>query len=120
MTVNMVSEDLTTENLTTANMINATIDILGRVYAIRCQEGELQHLEEAARFLNEQMMSMKAQGKTANMERIAVIAALNIAHQLLSIQQQKKTVITKINDRLSSLQSKMELALNQELVPFSV
>lgn len=103
----------------TENRVNATIEILGRPYAIRCEEGEVAHLEEAARFLQEQMASMKTQSKNANMERIAVIAALNIAHQLLTMQQQKKTVISKINDRLNTLQSKMELALNKELVPFS-
>lgn len=69
--------------------------ILDREYRINCPEGAEEQLRDAARMLNEKMSEIKqagaASGKVLDTDRVAVIAALNIAHQLraLEVQQQE-------------------------------
>jgi cell division protein ZapA len=95
--------------------INATIEILGKFYQIRCPESELQSLQEAAKYVNEKMSEVQESGKAINLERIAIITALNIAHQLLQEDNQKSSMMTKINQRLSSMQDKLDTAMNKAL-----
>ncbi len=64
--------------------------ILDREYRINCPEGAEEQLRDAARMLNEKMSEIKnagaASGKVLGTDRIAVIAALNIAHQLRELE----------------------------------
>lgn len=93
--------------------VNTTIEILGKFYPIRCYESELAALQQAADFLNKKMSEVKESGKVINLERIAIISALNIAHQFLQFDQQKNHHINKINQRLTQLQDKLETAMNK-------
>lgn len=95
--------------------VHTSIEILGKLYPIRCPETEVKILQQAARLLNEKMMEVKESGKVINIERIAIIAALNIAHQLLEIQQQKHQYANKINLRLAQLQDKLDAAINKAI-----
>jgi cell division protein ZapA len=60
-------------------------------------------------------------GKAINLERIALITALNLANQLLQTHQQKSGLMNKVNQRISMLQEKLDSAINKtlqiELVP---
>ena len=60
------------------------ISILGRNYKIACTEDERAALMEAVAYLDGKMGEIKSAGKVNGMDRIAVMAALNIAHELLS------------------------------------
>ncbi len=93
--------------------IGASIEILGRLYPIRCPESEVESLQQAADFLNEKMTEVQKSGKINNLERIAIITALNIAHQLLQLDQQKTSLVGKINQRIAHLQDKLETAINK-------
>ena len=97
-----------------SKIVSATIEILGKFYPIRCPESELQSLQEAALFLNEKMCEVQQSGKVINLERIAIITALNIAHQFLQMDQQKSTLMGKINHRIAQLQDKLETAINKQ------
>jgi cell division protein ZapA len=93
--------------------INATIEILGKFYQIRCPEAELESLQEAASYVNEKMSEVQESGKAINLERIAIITALNIAHELLQQDEQKSSLMSKINQRITSLQDKLDSAMNK-------
>jgi len=95
--------------------VNATVEILGKPYTIRCAEHEVALLEQAADYLHEKMSEVQASGKVINIERIAVITALNVASQFLQSDQQKSSLQTKLNNRLSQLQDKLDTALNNAL-----
>lgn len=95
----------------TDKIITATIEILGRPYFIRCLETEAKSLTEAAKLVNQKMTEVKDSGKAINLERIAIITALNIANQFLQYDQQK----TKVNHRITQLQDKLESAMNKTL-----
>jgi len=64
---------------------NATTDvnILGRVYKVACADGEEHALNEAVVYLDKQMREIRDRGKVTGIDRIAVMAALNIANDLL-------------------------------------
>ena len=63
----------------------ATLDvtILGREFTVACEEGERADLNEAVAYLDRQMREIRDRGKVTGVDRIAVMAALNIAHDLL-------------------------------------
>jgi cell division protein ZapA len=95
--------------------IHTSIEILGKLYPIRCPEPEVKLLQQAAKLLNEKMTEVKDSGKVINIERIAIIAALNIARQFLEVEQQKITNTNKINHRLTQLQDKLDAAINKAM-----
>jgi len=97
-------------------MSNITIRILGHEYQVACPEGERESLLASAEYLDKRMSSIQKKGKALGMERIAVMTALNMAHELLDFQSQRKraSVDREINDRLQQLQLKIDAALNEE------
>jgi cell division protein ZapA len=58
--------------------------ILDKSYRINCPEGEQDSLRNSAQYLDRKMREIRSGGKVIGLERIAVIAALNITHELLS------------------------------------
>lgn len=99
----------------TDKIVTTTIEILGKQYPVRCSETEVNSLQMAAKLLNQKMSEVQESGKAINLERIAIITALNMANQLLQTDNQKSSVMQKINQRLTSMQSKLESALNDTL-----
>jgi cell division protein ZapA len=59
------------------------ITIMGRTYKVNCADEERDALLEAVGYLDQKMGEIKASGRVGSLERIAVMAALNIAHELL-------------------------------------
>src|SRR3990167_1094793 len=99
----------------TERTVTTTIEIMGKLYPVKCPESELKSLEQAAAYLNQKMGDVKDSGKAINFERIAIITALNIAHQFLKIDQQKSTMMNKINQRIVQLQERVDTAINKSL-----
>ena len=60
------------------------ISIMGRNYKDACAEEEREALLQAVSYIDRKMNEIKVAGKVASLERIAVMAALNITHELLS------------------------------------
>jgi cell division protein ZapA len=63
--------------------VQLDVHILGRDYKVACKEHERADLLEAVAFLDARMREIRDAGKTAGVDRIAVMAALNIANDLL-------------------------------------
>jgi len=99
----------------TEKTINTTIEILGKYYPVKCMESELKSLQQAADYLNSEMKQVQESGKAINLERIAIITALNMANQLLQVDQQKSGLMNKINQRIAQLQDKLDGAINKTL-----
>jgi cell division protein ZapA len=66
--------------------VTLDVNILGRDYRIACKESERAELSAAVAYLDRRMREIRDQGKIAGADRIAVMAALNIAHELLRAQ----------------------------------
>lgn len=67
------------------------VQILGKEYPISCPPEEQHDLLMAARYLDEKMRQIRGTGRVIGSERIAVMAALNIAHELLLANQRNKS-----------------------------
>ena len=61
-----------------------TISLLGREFRVGCPEGEQKQLMASVDYLNRKMKEVRDTGKVVGNERIAIMAALNIAHELMS------------------------------------
>ena len=102
------------------------VSILGKEYQVACPAEQHAELLLSARYLDEQMRAIRATGKVIGLERIAVMAALNIAHELLRTRNaapadkaaQASPACANTEARadcasLSSLNAKLDQALHQ-------
>jgi len=90
------------------------ISILGRAYRVACEPGEQDALMQAVAYLDAKMAEAKKVGKTAGTERIAVMAALNIAHELLSTRVGGNLDIGQARRRIASIEAQLDAALAQQ------
>lgn len=86
-----------------------SVKILEKEYQVACPEDEVDALTASARYLDRQMADIRGTGKVFGVDRIAVMAALNIANELLSSRGQAAAVsglaeekIHRLVDRISS------------------
>lgn len=61
------------------------VTILGRKFRVACDESEKQDLLKAVSYLDGKMREIRDSGKVIGVERIAMMTALNLAHELLSV-----------------------------------
>ena len=61
-----------------------TVSLLGREFRVACPEGEEKQLLASADYLNRKLKEVRDTGKVTGNERIAIMAALNIAHEMMS------------------------------------
>ena len=93
--------------------IPVTVHILEKEYRIACQKEEEENLVASARYLDSKMREIKASGKVIGTDRIAVMAALNLAHEVLEQRTQKENSVQNLSQRLQGMQEKIEIALHQ-------
>lgn len=90
-----------------------TVRILDKEFLVSCPEEERDDLLASADFLNNKMREIRDTGKIVGIDRIAVMAALNITHELLAQRDHKQDIQHSLGARIRSLQEKIELALNK-------
>lgn len=90
----------------------STLDvfILDKAYKIACPPSEQDNLRRAANYLDRKMREIRGSGKIMGLDRIAVIAALNISHELLALRQQSQGENVS-NADIATLLKRMENAL---------
>ncbi|USD21192.1 cell division protein ZapA [Microbulbifer variabilis] len=87
-----------------------TVSILGKEYRVACADGERAGLQASAQLLNERMSRIRTTGTVIGVERIAVMAALNIAHELIQAKAELSSIPLQ-KEILERLQNKMQNAL---------
>ena len=90
------------------------ISILGRNYKIACEDEEREALMQAVAYLDGKMGEIKKAGKVSGTDRIAVMAALNIAHELLSLKVGNGFDIGQAKRRISLIEAKLDAAIAQQ------
>lgn len=98
--------------MTTSKSI--TIKILGKEYQISCAEDQTHHLIDAALLLDDKMKEIRFSGRVIGLERIAVMAALNIAHELLRMKDEMSHTAKDTDNKLQQLHEKLTSALNSQ------
>ncbi|WP_280547178.1 MULTISPECIES: cell division protein ZapA [unclassified Halomonas] len=84
------------------------ITLLERSYAIACPPEEQDKLERAARYLDRAMQGIHSRGRVIDREKIAIMAALNIAHELLEALDDHRAGEQSLNE----LNARLEKALD--------
>jgi cell division protein ZapA len=90
------------------------VSIMGRSYRVTCANDEREALLAAVAYVDKKMTEIKAASKVAGVERIAVMAALNIANELLSIKIGSGFDMAELKRRMNLVQSKLDQALSQQ------
>lgn len=88
------------------------IKILDKEYRVACPPEEHEALRASAMFLNGKLNEIRSKGSIIGTERIAVMAALNLAHELVT-GKDFKDGYEDINTRVSNLQKKVTIALRE-------
>jgi len=88
------------------------VSILGKEYRIACDPGAEDELVSAARFLDARMREVRGSGKVIGTDRIAVMVALNLAHELIREKSDQDSAASSANKRIRSLRERIEIALN--------
>ncbi len=90
-----------------------SVNILDKEYRVACQPGEEEALLASAMELDERMRAIRQSGKIIGTERIAVMVALNMAHELLNVGREDSEGDASLERRMRGLQDKIEVALHQ-------
>ncbi len=91
--------------------VTVSVEILGKQFQVSCGVSEVEQVSAAARFLNERMNEIHETRKVLGFDRIAVIAALNIAHEYLSLQSDRDHVVEDTEGKVGELTDKVAQAL---------
>lgn len=85
----------------------AQVTLLGRQYVFACSPGEESKLERAARYLDRAMQGIHTQNNLLGSEHVSLMAALNIAHELLEAIDTRRTEA----EQLGQLSERLEQAM---------
>ena len=80
-----------------------TVHIMGNEYHVSSPEDQIAQLEDAARDLDSRMREIKAGGRIVGVERIAVMAALNLAYELIQSDDVDSQSSEKIESKINKL-----------------
>jgi len=104
--------------------VTLDVSLLGRDFKVACKESERAELADAVALLDRRMREIREGGKIAGAERIAVMAALNLAHDLLRERRQARAAApssssahagavdeSALKRRIEAMQSALDFAL---------
>jgi cell division protein ZapA len=86
------------------------VSIMGRDFTVSCADEERQGLLDAVDYLDKKMRDIRDSGKVVGTERVAIMAALNLSHEVLNT----KTGDIDIGDykrRISAMQNQIDEAI---------
>lgn len=89
-----------------------TVRILEKEYQVACPKEQQAELIVSASYLDKQMRNIRQSGKVVGLERIAIMAALNISHELLQASEASQDQ-SGLEERYKHLSLKIDNALHQ-------
>lgn len=90
-----------------------TVRILDQDFRIACDPGEEDSLLAASRHLNQKMQELRATGKVIGAERIAIMVALNLTHDLLQLRDTTEKASAGLTQRIRQMRERLDSALNE-------
>ena len=94
-----------------------TLTILGKDYRVACPPGEDVALHEAATYLDAKMQEIRNTGRVIGVDRIAVMAALNITHDLLGQTPHQASEDAVLTHQVQALTHKISDQLQRSTLP---
>jgi cell division protein ZapA len=92
---------------------HVTVRILEKEYFVSCPADERADLLDSAEYLNKKMREIRDTGKVVGADRIAVIAALNMANELLRLRKQDAELQGAVTGRVKQMRERVEGALQR-------
>ena len=90
-----------------------SFSILEREYRLACDEDEVEDLTRAVELLKEKMREMRQQGNVIGGERIAVMTAIHLAHELYIYKQDKEGYTDYVESHMRNMRKKVATALKE-------
>lgn len=90
-----------------------SVRIMEKEYVVACPYDERSALLDAAEFLNARMREIRDTGKVVGLDRIAVMAALNLAHEFLKGKDRESKLDSGVGHRVRALRERVEGALEK-------
>ena len=88
-----------------------TVNILDRAYEVGCRPDEVDELMRAARSLSVRMREIQRAGKVVGLDRIAVMAALNYAHEYLEMKERLARAVADTDGRAGRMAERITAVL---------
>jgi cell division protein ZapA len=99
-------------------MIHLDVTIMGQPYRLACKEGEQHTLREAVAFLDGKMSALRDAGKVKGNDRIAVMAALGMAAEFLSMKSPQGPLsdmsILDVKQKMEAMHTVLDAALTPQ------
>jgi len=96
-------------------MIHLDVTIMGQPYRLACRDGEERTLREAVSYLDGKMCQLRDSGKVKGTDRIAVMAALSVAAEFLSVKSPQGPLsdmsILEVKQKLEVMHTVLDKAL---------
>jgi len=96
-------------------MINLDVLIMGQPYRLACRDGEQKTLREAVAYLDAKMCALRDSGKVRGTDRIAVMAALSVAAEFLSVKSPQGPLsdmtMMEVKQKLESMHAVLDTVL---------
>ncbi|PHS26359.1 MAG: cell division protein ZapA [Methylophaga sp.] len=90
-----------------------SVSISGKDYQIACPEDEKPALIASAKMLSDNMEDIRATGKVVGLDRIAVMAALNIANDLIKLQNKQNDGSDDLDNKIMQMKNKVNAFLDE-------
>ena len=99
-------------------MIQLDVNIMGQPYRLACRDGEEKTLREAVVYLDGKMCALRDSGKVRGTDRIAVMAALSVAAEFLSVKAPQGPLsdmtILEVKQKLEAMHTVLDAALSAD------
>jgi len=99
-------------------MIQLDVSIMGNPYRLACKEGEERTLKEAVAYLDGKMCALRDAGKVRGTDRIAVMAALSVAAEFLSVKAPQGPLsdlsILEVKQKIDAMHTVLDSALTPQ------
>lgn len=97
-------------------MSNNAVDvaIMGREFRVTCPDEEREELLQAVTYLDQKMCEIRDNGKVVGSERIAIMAGLNIAHELLTTRVKGGFDMGEFKRRIDHMQTLLDTATPEQ------
>lgn len=96
----------------TEQIAQVSVRILDKEYQVACPAEERTDLLDSAEILNNKMREIRDSGRIVGLDRIAVMAALNMANDLIHAKARDQELEGGISDRLKLISDRVENVLS--------
>ncbi|UTH76182.1 cell division protein ZapA [Chromobacterium sp. IIBBL 290-4] len=100
-----------------SDVVQVDIELLGRHFTIGTPQGEQETLREAVRLLEGKIATIQQNGKVMDADKIAIMAALNIAHDLLKTKVGEGLEMAAFQRKIRNMSEAADEALRQSQQP---